>query len=143
MCVYFTDQKIMQSGDPKELKLKGLEMQNWNKPTDRTQRVDEKTGSFVLLSCLLLKLWSLKCQKWFIFCILYWCQQKIVTVRRKYLRAKCLFSSFRKCYRLLDSELPLASYQPLKIQFHYFFADSAVFWYLYPRYLTNGNSKTN
>ena len=28
-------------------------------------------------------------------------------------------------------------------EFHYFFADSAVFWYFYPRYLTYGNSKAN
>ena len=27
-------------------------------------------------------------------------------------------------------------------KFHYFIADSAVFWYFHPRYLTNGNSKT-
>ena len=56
---------------------------------------------------------------------------------------KILFGSFRKCYGLLDSELPLARYQLLKIQVHYFFVDSAVFWYFFPRYLTNGNPKTN
>ena len=27
-------------------------------------------------------------------------------------------------------------------EFHYFFVDSAVFLYFYPRYLTKGNSKT-
>ena len=43
---------------------------------------------------------------------------------------KILFSSLRKCYGLLNSELPLARYQPLKIQsFIIFFADSTFFWY--------------
>ena len=47
--------------------------------------------------------------------------KKSVTVCRKYLRAsERLFSFYRKCYGLLDSELLLARYQPLKIQFHYF-----------------------
>ena len=53
---------------------------------------------------------------------------------------KISLRSFRKCYGLLDSELPLARYQPLKIQS--FFANSAVFLYFYPRYLTNSNSET-
>ena len=33
-----------------------------------------------------------------------------------YVHLKDLIRSFRKCYGLLDSELPLARYQPLKIQ---------------------------
>ena len=43
---------------------------------------------------------------------------------------KILFRSFGKCYGLFDSELPLARHQPLKIQFRYFFADSAGFFYI-------------
>ena len=50
-------------------------MQKWNIQTDRAQKVDEKKGIFVL--CLLLELWSLKCQKWLIYCRFCWCQQKI------------------------------------------------------------------
>ena len=34
----------MQRGYPKELNFEGLEMQKWNIPTDRAQRVDEKNG---------------------------------------------------------------------------------------------------
>ena len=33
--------------DPMELNFKGLEIQKWNIPTDRAQRVDEKMGLFV------------------------------------------------------------------------------------------------
>ena len=37
----------MQKGGLMELNFEGLEMQNWNIPTDRAQREDEKMGSFV------------------------------------------------------------------------------------------------
>ena len=47
MNVYFTDQKIIQREDPKELNFEGLEMQKWNKQTDRAQRENKKMGSFV------------------------------------------------------------------------------------------------
>ena len=46
-----------------------LEMQKSNTPTDRAQRVDGKNGVIYLVTCLLLELWSLKCQRWFIFCV--------------------------------------------------------------------------
>ena len=49
MNVYFTDQKIIQREDPKELNFEGLEMQKWNKQTDRAQRVDEKNGVICLV----------------------------------------------------------------------------------------------
>ena len=32
----------MQKGDPIEVNFEGLEIQKWNIPTDRVQRVDEK-----------------------------------------------------------------------------------------------------
>ena len=39
----------MQRGDPVELNFEGLEMQKWNKPTHRTQRVDDKNGVICLV----------------------------------------------------------------------------------------------
>ena len=51
---------------------------------------------------------------------------------------KILFSSFRKCYGLFGSELPLARYQPLKIQM---FCWVSNFLYIYSQYFTKGNSK--
>ena len=126
-----------------KLNFEGLEMQKWNIPTDRAQRADGKNGVICLVSCLLPKLWSLKCQKWLIFCIFCWCQQKISHIWNKIINCtwKILFNSLRKCYGLLDSELPLARYQPLKIRVSLFFADSVVFWYFYFQYLTNDNFK--
>ena len=46
--MYFTDQNIIQRVDPTELNFEGLEMQECNIPTDRIQRVDEKSGVICL-----------------------------------------------------------------------------------------------
>ena len=43
-------------GDLMELNFQGPEMQKWNVQTDRDERVDEKMGSFVKLSCFLSEL---------------------------------------------------------------------------------------
>ena len=82
--------------------------------------------TFVYLSYLLLKLWSLECQKLLIFCIFCWCQQKISHNFHKIFTWiwKILCSSLRKCCRLLGSGLTLARYQPFKIHsFIIFFFD--------------------
>ena len=72
-------------GDPIELNFESLDMQKWNIPTGRAQKVDNKMGYFVLLSCLFPELWSLKLQKWFNFCIFANASKKQVTVWTKYL----------------------------------------------------------
>ena len=40
--VYFTDQNLMQRGDPMELNFEVFEIQKWNILTDRAKRVNEK-----------------------------------------------------------------------------------------------------
>ena len=50
-CVFYRPQSNTKA-PPKELNFEGLEMQKWNIPTDRIQRVDKKMGPFVQLSCL-------------------------------------------------------------------------------------------
>ena len=92
-------------------------MQKWNISTNKLKELIEKIGLLVWL-CLLPAFWSLKYQNWLIFCIFCWLQQKISTSLGKIFRCiwKVLFSSFRKCYGLLGSELPLARCQHLKIQ---------------------------
>ena len=84
-----------------------------------------KMGSFVYLSCLLSELSSLKCQKWLPFCIFGWWQQKFSHSLDNMCKCiwKILFRSFKQCYGLLGSELPLARCQPLKIQ------DLGLFWW--------------
>ena len=41
MCILQTRTYIMQRGDPIELNFEDIEMQKWNKPTDRAQIVNE------------------------------------------------------------------------------------------------------
>ena len=55
------------------------------------------------------KVMVIKFQKCLIFCIFYWYQQKISHSLEKIFRciSKIFFSSFRKCYGFLDSELRL------------------------------------
>ena len=60
-CVFYRPEHNAK-GVPMEMNFEDLEMQKLKKPTDITQRVNEKMGSFVQ------KLWSLKCQKLLIFC---------------------------------------------------------------------------
>ena len=48
--VYFTNHNVMQKGDPMELNFESLEMQKWNIPTDRSQKVDEKNGVIYLVA---------------------------------------------------------------------------------------------
>ena len=51
-------------------------MQKLNITKDRAQIVDEENRITCLVSCLLPELWSLKCQKWLIFC---WYSKKLVS----------------------------------------------------------------
>ena len=61
---------IIYQNDLRELNFEGPEMQKWNIPTDTAQRVDEKNGVISpAITFTLGVLWSLKCQKWYIFCI--------------------------------------------------------------------------
>ena len=83
-----------------ELNFEGFEMQKWNISTDRAQRVDGKNKVICLVVVFTPQV-IVKCQKWLIFCIFCWCQQKI----RSYI-------ALRKWYGLLNSKLPLATYQP-------------------------------
>ena len=83
---------------------------------------------------------------WKIVHYLYFCWwlQKISHTLGKifYCIWKILFSSFRKCYGLLGSEVPLAKCQPLKIyDFGIFFLTQQFFWYFFPQHLTNVKSK--
>ena len=93
-------------------------MQKWNIPTERAQRVDEKNGVVCLVIMFTPWVKGIKMQKWLIFCIFWWWQQKISHSLGKIFNCiwKVLLSSFRKCSKLLDSELPLATCQSLKIQ---------------------------
>ena len=109
---------MMQRGDPLELNFEDLEMKNWNIPMDKTQRVDEKNGVNCLVIIFTPRVMVMKMSKMVHFCIFCWCQKRISLSLDKIFTGiwKILFSSFRKCYGLLDFELPLARNEPLKMQ---------------------------
>ena len=115
-----------------EFNFEGLEIQKWNTSMDKAQRVDEKNGVICVVTLFTPGVMVIKMSKIFkFFCIFYWWQQRISQSLDKIFKHiwKILFISFRKCYALLGSELPLARCQPLKIQgFGFFFSDSAVFY---------------
>ena len=118
--MYFTDQNIMQRWEgPRGTKF----WRSWNAEMKYTNEWSSKNrlkkwDHLSNLSCLLPELFSLKCQKWLIFCSFCWCQQKLSHSLDKLFT--CLFNisfnSLRSCYRLLDSELPFERHQPLNIQ---------------------------
>ena len=115
-CVNFTDQNIIQRGEGPY----GTEFwRSWNAemniPTDRAQRVDGKNGVICLIIIFTPQVMVIKMSKTAHFLYFCWCQRKIS--HSLYIIFMCiwkiLYSSLRKCYRLLDSELLLARYQPL------------------------------
>ena len=118
-CAHFTDQNMIQRGrDPMELNFEGLEMQKWNTPTDRAQRVHGKNGVVCLVIMFTSRVMVIKMLNiaYFLYFLLMPAQISHSLNNILMCIWKILFSSIRKCYGLLDSKLPLARYQPLKIQ---------------------------
>ena len=136
----------MQRGDPMELNFEGLEMQKWNIPTDRAERWDGKNG----VICLVMftpKVMVIKMSKiaHFLYFLLMPAKNQSHSLDKIFICIwKILSSSFRKCCGLLDSELPLTRYQPLKIQSFIIvlLTQQGFFLYFYPRNFTKANSKT-
>ena len=76
-CVFYRAEHAKRRGIPWNWILKDLKCRNEIYQWIELKQKMKKIWSFVYLSCLLPKLWSLKSQKWLIFCIFCWCQQKI------------------------------------------------------------------
>ena len=118
--------------DPMTLNFEGIEMQKWNIPTDRVQRWMKKNGVICIVFMLTPGVTVIKMSKMARFCISCKRLQKIGHSLGKIFKCiwKTLFSSFRKCYGLLDSELSLAWFQPLKIQVFGIFYWLSCFFYI-------------
>ena len=116
--MYFIDQKIMQRLDPMEVNFEGIEMKKWNRPTNRAQRVDEENRVNCLVVMFIPRVIVTKVSKMAHFLYFLLMPAKISHSLDKIFTCfwKILFSSIRKCYGLLDSELPLARYQLSEIQ---------------------------
>ena len=124
-CVFYNPTHNASGGSPWNLiwtfwnaKMKST---NW-----RAQRVDEKNGIICLVIMFTPRIIVIKISKNVIFSA---DDSKESVSLGEILKCiwKISFDSFRKCYGLLDSELPLARCQPLKTQdFSVFFAGSLV-----------------
>ena len=121
-CVFY------RRGDPMELNFEGLEMQKWNIPTNRAkEQMKKKKKKKNRASCLVIMLTPgvmviKMCKMAHFLCFLLMPAKISHSVDKIFTCIwKILNGSFRKCYRLLDSELPLARYQPWS--FVIFFAE--------------------
>ena len=120
-------------------------MQKLDIPTDRAQRVDKKNRVICLIIMFAPGVMVIKMLKMAHFLYFLLMPAKISHSLEKIFMCirKILFSSFRKCYGLLDSELPLARYQPLKIQSFIIFLLTQQFFIFLPSISTNSNSNTS
>ena len=99
--MYFTDQNLIQRWMVMELNVE---------PMDVAQRIDDKNGLIcvVMFTCGFMVIKMSKLAHSFVFSADN--SKKSVTVWAKICKCilKILFTTFRKCYGLLGSELPLA-----------------------------------
>ena len=89
-------------------------------------------------------MWSLKCQKWFIFCIFCrWLQNISHSLGKIFTRIwKILFSSFQKMLWVFGFWAIISKTSTVDdTEFLYFIADLAVSLCFYPQYLLKGNYK--
>ena len=136
----------MQKEDPNELNFEGLWMQKWNIPTDRAQRVDEKNGVICLVIMFAPRVMVIKVSQMshFLYFLLMPVKNQSQFGENIYVHLKNLIWLFQKILWIVGFWATISKISTHEdTELHYFFADSAVFWYFYPRYLTNGNSKTN
>ena len=110
-----------------KLCFQGLEMQKTNIPTDKAQKPFLKNGGICLFIIfapgVMIIITSKMAHSFGAFC---WWQEKLSKI---FLFIwKTSFSSFRKCYGLLGSELPFSKTSTLEnARFWYFFDDLTVF----------------
>ena len=119
-------------------------MQKWNISIDRAERVDEKNGVICLFIMFIPKVVVMAMSN--MAHLLYFL---LLTEKRSHSYGKIfrynwkiLFSSFRKCYGLLNSSGNKQDVDPWKCRVSVFFPDLRGFFYFYPQYLTNSNSKS-
>ena len=100
-------------------------LQKWNIPTNRAQRVDEKNGIICLVIVFTPRVMVIKMSKMAL--VLYFLQMTGKN-QSQFGQNTCIWKIF-------------VALSENTIEFRDFVADSAVFSYFYPWYLTNGNSK--
>ena len=131
MCILQTRAEHTANGGPQyELNFEDLEMQKWNIPMDRSQKVDEKNDVICLVFVFIPGVMVIKMSRMthFLYFLLITSHSLSKIFNCIW---KILFSSFRKSYGWVGSKLPLATCQLLKIQDLDFFADSAAVFFIF------------
>ena len=136
--MYFTCQNIMQREDFMELNFEVFEMQKWNIPTDRAQRINEKNKVICIFIMFTSRVMVIKISKMTHSLYFCWLKQKISHSLEKY-----LIASERSYLALLENAMVIGSWTIIskmatlenKVLTQPFFK------YFYPQYLTYGNSK--
>ena len=85
---------------------------------DSAQRVDEKNGAICLVIIFTPGVMVIKMSKMahFLYFLQMTAKNQLQFGHNIWVHLKDLIQRFQKCYGLLDSELPLARCQPLKIE---------------------------
>ena len=122
-----------------EFNFEGHEMQKWNIPTDRAQKVDQKNGIICLVimftpGCMVIKM----SQMAHFFAFSADDRKKPVAALDRIFKCiwKISFSSFRKRCGLLRCDQPLKTHN-----FGIILLSQQFVWYLHSQYFTNGKSK--
>ena len=123
----------MQRGDHIKLNFEIFEMQKWNIPTDKTQRVDEKNG----VICFTRRVIVIRMSKMTpFFCIFCWWRQKIShslgKIFKYIVHLKDLVKLFQKMLWIIGFSATISKMStPLKIKdLGIFFTDSVVVFYI-------------
>ena len=127
-----------------ELNFERIEMQKWNIPTDRAERVDGQNGVICLVIMFILRVMVIKMSKMAHF--LYF--QLIPAKNQSQFKCiftciwKILFSSLGKMLWIVGSWATISNTSTLEDKdFHYFLLTQQFFLYFYRWCLWNGNSK--
>ena len=131
-CVFYRPEN--RKGNPMVLTFKVFEMQKWNKPTHRGQKVGEKNMVMCLVIMFTTRVMVIKMSKiaQFLYFLLMIAENQLQFRQNIYVHLKNIFGSCTKWYGSLDSQLPLARSKPLKRQDFGIYCWLSSFWTFLP-----------
>ena len=145
MCILQTRTYCKGERNHMELNFEGLKMQKWNIPTDRAQIVDGKNGFVCPVITFTPRVMVIKMSKMahFLYFLLMPAKNQSQFGQNIYVYLKDFIQLSQEMLWIVGFWGTISKTSNFEdTEFHYLFADSAIFLYFYPRYLTNGNSKT-
>ena len=100
-CIFYRPEENTEGGPSRYCILKALKCKNEINKRIVLKEQMKKMRSFVQLWCLLSELWSLKCQKWFIFFLLMPAKNQSQFGENIYVHLKDLNQLFQKMLRIV------------------------------------------